>query len=117
VSEPVINESFTNDYILHVFTVPFKREDDWREAQKAFLESANRFCKPYLKEVRQHMKQISYERGLNVPSVEPRVTIQIPLAGEVHLILRIPVKSDQRGFIEQSILSDVFGTRDFIEKK
>jgi len=59
VSEPVINESFNNDYILHVFTVPFKREDDWREAQKAFLESANRHCKPYLNEVRKHMKQIS----------------------------------------------------------
>lgn len=29
VSEPVINESYTHDYILHVFTVPFKRDDDW----------------------------------------------------------------------------------------
>jgi len=117
VSEPVINESFTDDYILHVFTVPFKREDEWREAQKALLDSANKFCEPYLNEVRRHMKQISYERGLNVPSVEPRITMQIPVAGEVHLIIRIPVKTDQRGFIEQSILSEVFGKNDFVEKK
>ena len=117
VSEPVINESYTNDYILHVFTIPFKREDDWRGAQEAFLESANRHCKPYLEDVRKHMKQISDEQGLDVPSVEPRVTIQVPAAGEIHLIIRIPVESGQRGYIEQSILSDVFNTHDFAAQK
>lgn len=113
VSEPVINESYTHDYILHVFTIPFKREDDWRSAQQAFLESANRHCKPYLEVVRKHMKHISEERELDVPTVEPRVTIQVPAAGEVHLIIRIPVKSGQRSYIEQSILSDVFSDHDF----
>jgi small-conductance mechanosensitive channel len=113
VSEPVINESYTHDYILHVFTIPFKREDDWRGAQQAFLESANRRCKPYLEEVRKHMKHLSEERGLDVPTIEPRVTIQVPAAGEIHLIIRIPVKSGQRSYIEQSILSDVFSDNDF----
>lgn len=116
VSEPVINESFTHDYILHVFVVPFKREDNWQEAQKAFLESATKHCRPYLEEVRRHMKRISEERGLNVPSVEPRVTIQVPTAGEFHLIIRLPVKSDQRTYIEQTILSDVFSKHDFAAK-
>jgi small-conductance mechanosensitive channel len=117
VSEPVINESYTHDYILHVFTIPFKREDDWRRAQEAFLESANRYCQPYLEEVRKHMKQLSEERGLDVPTIEPRVTIQVPAAGEIHLIIRIPVKSGQRSYIEQSILADVFSDDDFAAKK
>lgn len=113
VSEPVINESYTHDYILHVFTVPFKREENWRRAQEALLESANEYCQPYLKNVRKHMERISYERGLDMPSVEPRVTIQMPAAGEVHLVVRIPVKTDQRSYIEQSILSDVFAQNHF----
>lgn len=117
VSEPVINESYTHDYLLHVFTVPFKREDDWRGAQEAFLKSSNRHCQPYLEEVRKHMKQLSEERGLDVPTVEPRVTIQVPAAGEIHLIIRIPVKSTQRSFIEQSILSEVLSNNDFTAKK
>lgn len=117
VSEPVINESYTHDYILHVFTVPFKREDDWRRAQEAFLQSANRHCEPYLEEVRRYMKQLSEERGLDVPTVDPRVTIQVPTAGEIHLIIRIPVKSGQRSFIEQSILSEVLSNNDFAAKK
>jgi small-conductance mechanosensitive channel len=113
VSEPVINESYTHDYILHVFTVPFKREENWRAAQKAFLDVANRLCQPFIEDVRQHMKQLSEQQGLDVPSVDPRVTIQVPAAGEIHLIIRIPVKSTQRSFIEQSILAEVFSQNDF----
>jgi len=116
VSEPVTNESYTHDYVLHVFTVPFKREENWRAAQDAFLKSANKFCKPYLKEARTHMEQLSQEKGLDVPTADPRVTVQVPTAGEIHLIVRVPVKATQRSFIEQSILSDVFSHNDFSVK-
>ncbi len=113
VSEPVVNESYTHDYVLHVFTVPFKREEDWRGAQKALLEAARKHCRPYLEEVRRHMRRISDHQGLDAPSVDPRVTLQIPKAGEVELIIRVPVKATQRGYIEQSILWDVFKAGNF----
>ncbi len=113
VSEPLINESFTNDYVLHVFTIPFKREENWKAAQQAVLKAANKYCKPYLPEVKKHMQEISEERGLSVPSVEPRITLQVPAAGEIHFIVRVPAKSGERSFIEQSILSDVFSKDDF----
>src|SRR5690554_2231517 len=116
VGEPVINESLTQDYGFHVFTVPFKREEDWHAAQQAFQASANRFCQPYLEEVRRHMNRISIRRGLEIPSVDPRVTIQVPTAGEIHLIIRVPVKTRERSFIEQSILNDVFLRNDFSRK-
>ncbi len=116
LSEPVLNESFTHDYVFHVFTVPFKREDDWQTAQQAFLESANKHCKPYLNNVRKYMKQVSEERGLDVPSVDPRVRISVPAAGEVHLIIRIPTKMAERSYIEQAIFSEVFAENDFSKK-
>lgn len=113
VSEPVINESYTNDYVLHVFTVPFKREDNWQGARQALLDSATKHCKPYLGEVRRYMNRVSENRGLKSPSVDPRVTIQFPTAGEIHLLVRIPAKSAQRSYIEQAILLDTFGKNDF----
>ncbi|MEX0604047.1 MAG: mechanosensitive ion channel family protein [Marinobacter sp.] len=116
VSEPVVNESFTYEYGFHVFTVPFKLNDDWRGAQKALLEAANRLCGPYIEEVRGHMSNVSMYRGLEVPSVDPRVTIQVPTAGELHLVVRVPVRPGEKGFIEQSILLEVFTQNDFQKK-
>lgn|SRR5690554_2029362 len=113
VSEPVVNESFTTHYDFHVFTVPFKREDNWQAAQAALLESANRHCAPYLELVRRYMSKIGNQRGLTMPTVEPRVTLQVPVAGEIHLTVRLPVKVGERNFIEQSILGEVFTDNDF----
>ncbi|MEC7816845.1 MAG: mechanosensitive ion channel domain-containing protein [Pseudomonadota bacterium] len=117
VSEPVINESFTDHWDFHVFTVPFKREDNWPAAQKALLEAANRHCAPYLESVRKYMKKVGVSRGLEVPSVDPRVTIQAPVASEIHLTVRLPAKSGERSYIEQAILSEVFINHDFSSKK
>ena len=63
------------------------------------------------------MKRFNVQRGLEVPSVEPRVTIQVPVAGEVHLIVRLPTRSGQRGYIEQTVLSEVLSKHDFAAKK
>ena len=116
LSEPVINESFSERYDFHVFTVPFMREDNWRAAQEAFLAAANRHCQPYLESVRRHMNRIGERRGLEMPSVDPRVTIQLPEADEIHLVVRIPTKAGQRSYIEQLILSEVFTNNDFSKK-
>ena len=113
VSEPVINESFTTHYDFHVFSVPFKREDNWQLAQTALLEAANRQCEPYLELVRRYMSKIGNQRGLTMPNVEPRVSLQVPVAGEIHLTVRLPVKVGERNFVEQNILNEVFSKNDF----
>ncbi|WP_193075115.1 mechanosensitive ion channel domain-containing protein [Pseudomonas sp. FME51] len=113
VSEPVINESFTTHYDFHVFTVPFKREDNWQAAQLALQTAADHHCGPYLELVRRYMSKIGSQRGLVMPSVDPRVTIQVPVAGEIHLTVRIPAKAGERNFIEQAILTEVFSENDF----
>lgn len=114
VSEPVINESFTHDYVLHVFTVPFMRKDNWREAQQLLLEAAQKHCAPYLENVRSHMNRVANQRGLEVPTVEPRVSLQFPEPDEVHLVVRVPAKAAQRSYIEQSILAEVFEAQDYL---
>src|SRR5690554_4555926 len=113
VSEPVVNESFTTHYDFHVFTVPFKREDNWQAAQAALLESANRHCADYLEQARRYMQRMSDHRGINVPSAEPRVTISVPAAGEIHLIVRFPCKAQLRSAMEQTILAEVFQQQSF----
>lgn len=115
VSEPVINESYTRQYVLHVFTVPFKRTDKWQAAHQALLAAASKHCQPYLENARMYMQRLSDERGLDASSVDPRVTIQVPTAAEIHLVVRFPVRASQRSYIEQLILSEVF-TEDYSGK-
>lgn len=113
VSEPVIKESFTEKFGFHVFSVPFKREHDWPAARQALLEAAKRRCEPYIEQGRQHMDRITAQRGLGLPPVEPRVSIHVPNAGEVHLVVRLPVPAGQRNAIEQAILDEVLSQGDF----
>ncbi len=117
VSEPVINESFAEDFVLHVLTVPFKRGDNWQLAQKLLLASANRHCEPHLEVVRRYMRRVGDRSGLEVPVVDPRVSMSVPTADEVHLLVRFPCRPGQRNFIEQNILMDVFAENDFSPKK
>ncbi|MFC4259416.1 mechanosensitive ion channel domain-containing protein [Marinobacter lacisalsi] len=117
VSEPVINESFTQDYVLHVFTVPFKRDDNWQLAQQVLLDCARAQCEPYLESARKYMRRLGDRRGLEVPVVDPRVSLQVPLAGEIHLVVRFPCRQGQRSAIEQAILLDAFGSHDFSGKR
>lgn len=107
VSEPVTRESFTEKFGFHVFSVPFKREEDWPAARQAFLEAARRQCSSYLEQGRKHMERVSSQWGLGLPPVEPRVSIHVPSAGEVHLVIRLPVPAGRRHMIEQAILNEV----------
>lgn len=113
VSEPIVNESFTEKYGFHTFYVPFKRDDDWSAARRALLEAAQRHCEPFIEQVRNHMGRVSELRGLGLPPVEPRVTIHVPNATEVHLIVRLPVPAGQRSTVEQEILEEVLSSSDF----
>jgi hypothetical protein len=62
------------------------------------------------------MQRVNVKSGLETPSVEPRVTLQVPTAGEVHLIVRLPARAGERGYIEQSILAEVLSGQDFSSK-
>ena len=62
VSEPVTNESFTDHWDFHVFTVPFKREDNWPAAREALLNAANRHCESYLDTARKYMSKVGTAR-------------------------------------------------------
>ncbi|AVJ56215.1 hypothetical protein C5610_07750 [Idiomarina sp. OT37-5b] len=115
-TEPVINESYSKDYVLHTFTVPFKRTDNWRLAQQELLRVAQEYCRDYMAEVKRHFDRMSYRTGLESPSVEPRVTLQVEDPEDITLVVRIPTRTEGRNWLEQTILSDVFSANDFSRK-
>lgn len=104
LTNPVINETYTQDYTMHVFLIPLNVGEDWQLAEKILLDAARIECGPFLEEARIHMKHLENRQLMDTPTVEPRVTLQIPEAGKVNLLLRIPVPSRRKGRLEQAIM-------------
>jgi hypothetical protein len=50
------------------------------------------------------MKLLEQRNLLEAPSPEPRITIQLPEAGRIHLVLRFPAPDRGRSRVEQAIL-------------
>ncbi len=103
LDKPVINETFTQEYVLHVFKVPVEMED-WQQAEHDLIEAAKSECAPFLDEARKHFESLGEHEGLVTLSVDPRVTVTIPKAGEVELVVRIAVPARKKGRVEQAIL-------------
>ena len=104
LNHTVTNESYTKKFIVHVITVRLTRDDDWQFAEQVLLEAANEECASYIEEARRYMKKLERKNWLDAPSVEPRVTIQIPEANRINLLLRVPAPSHRPSRTEQAIL-------------
>ena len=104
LNNAVVNESFTGDFQLHLFTVPWNIEDDWWRAEALLLAAAEQESRPLLEETRKHMKSLQIRHGIEPPTIEPKVTLEIPEPGKVHFKVRVPVASDRLSRIEQAII-------------
>lgn len=100
----LVNESYTDHYVLHVFTVPLESDQDWKTAERWLLEASVEVCQPFAELARTHFEQLGRRRGLDTPSTEARVTLTITKPGEIQLIVRVCVPARQKGKVEQAIL-------------
>ena len=106
LSAGLINETITDDYVLHSFTVPLEQTDDWRQAEEILLDAAGRACSEYLEQAGRHMQAITAKYGLPPAGVDPRVSLSIPEAGKLDLVLRVPTPARKKGGVEQAILRE-----------
>lgn len=103
--EQVVNESFLENYYMNNITVPLYLKQNWKEAKQILLQIAQEECAPYIEQARRRMQQIERNRSIELPSVEPRVTIQIPDKKTINLHLRIPSPAHLKGRLEQVVLT------------
>lgn len=104
LAHPLINETYMKQYIVHIMTIPLAVTDDWQAAEKILLSIANEECRPFLDDAARHMKELEGRNWMDVPSVKPRVSLQIPDPTRVNLLLRIPTPAHRTSRLEQVIL-------------
>ena len=104
LAHPVVNETYTDDYVLHTMVVPLGADDDWHGAEEALLEAAHHECEPFMEDARKHFERINRETGLESPKTDPRVSVRVPEPKRIDLLLRVPVPARRKGRVEQAIL-------------
>ena len=103
-NHPIINETYTKNFRLHIITVPLSTDDDWKTAERLLLKAAEEEATPYIEEARSYFKKLEGKLWLDSPSVEPRITVQVPEPGRINLLLRIACPTQFPSRLEQAIL-------------
>ncbi len=103
-TNPLIKESPSQEYGLYVLSVPLLSSENWQAAEHALLEAARMECAPFMDQMGRQMKLLEQRNLLEAPSPDPRITIQFPEAGRIHLVLRFPAPDRGRSRVEQAIL-------------
>lgn len=103
-TNPLIKENPEQEYGLYTVVVPIKHDGDWQREERNLLEAAKIECAPFMEEAVRQMKLLEKTNLLEAPSPEPRITIQLPESGKIHLVLRFPAPDRGRSRIEQAIL-------------
>jgi small-conductance mechanosensitive channel len=101
----VHNESTFENFAMITVSVPLHVTQDWQLAKAFLLESAQKECESFLEHARKKMKEIQRKRGIDLPSPDPRVNIELPNHEEIILHLRVPCPLHLRENIEQAILN------------
>jgi small-conductance mechanosensitive channel len=109
MTEPVLNESLTGEYMLHLLTIPVDRSADLAAIERRALRAANDACADFIDDVRRPIALRYRRHGLNPPLVDPRITYQFVDTKTVNLILRIPVPTRLERTVEQRVLRAVLG--------
>lgn len=102
--QTVTNESYSKEYRVHIITIPLKATDNWQLAERILLDIAKKECRPFIEKAKQHLKKLEGKTWLDAPSVEPRVTYQLPEPDRINLLLRIPCPTRIPSRLEQAIL-------------
>jgi small-conductance mechanosensitive channel len=104
LTSPIVNETESHQFVLHVIRVPVPWDPDWREVEEALRAAGEAISAEYLDEARSVIEAEGRRQGLGTPSVEPRVHLQIPETGELEFLLRLPCRARDKGEIEQRVL-------------
>ena len=105
LDKPITNESFLENYYIHNITIPLKISDDWKHAKEILLKIAHDECAPYLELARRRIRKMERTRALELPCVEPKVSVLMPTPDMLHLHLRIPSPMHLKERLEQIVIT------------
>ncbi len=105
LNEPLTNESFLEHYDLISIKIPLFVWDDWKLAKEILLQIGKEECASYIEQARIKVRSLERSRSLDLPSVEPRISLHLPEPDKIVVQLRVPCLVHTREKIEQNIIT------------
>lgn len=103
LTTPVINESFSTPFMIHTFEVPVLREHAVA-AEETLRQACTDEIAVYVDDARHHFETRQRERGLEMPSLEPRILLRLDDASKATLLATVVTPARRKGWIEQAVL-------------
>ncbi len=104
LTHPMVNETFTDAYVLHPFEIKVPRDIEWKKAERVLLEAATAECAPFLEDAKASLAKQIARHSLPNLGLDPRVSIELSDPTKIGLLVRVPVPVRQKSKIEQAIL-------------
>ncbi len=104
LDRPVVNETFSHAYVLHIISLPVDLAALTDGVEEMLVQAGEEICAPFLAQARASLSTHAEDRGLEQPNTKPHVTLQVPSANSLTLLLRLPVPARDKGDIEQQVL-------------
>ena len=104
LTAPLINESALGRFVFRSLAVEVPAGGDWQAAEQRLLEAATAVCGPQLDGARDALVKRVDRQGMDSMTVTPMVTVALPSADKVQLLLRFPVPLEHALDMEQAIL-------------
>ncbi len=107
LTSAVVNESFTETYVLHTFKVVVANDAHWQVAEQTLLTAAATAMLPYAHEAGAFFTRMSNDRQIEIPTQEPRVLVEVASPHAIHLYCRLPAPARTKGRVEQQIVREL----------
>lgn len=102
--QPVINESFLKNFVLHTFNIPLSIKCNWKLAEEILMRISEEVCSHLYPTVEGHMKRFEQRAAIQPPRYHPRVHLKFIDYKSYELIVRVTVPANEKGQYEQEIV-------------
>jgi small-conductance mechanosensitive channel len=110
ITETVTNESYLGHYQIMDFSIVLSRKEDWISADKLLHKIVFEECAYFLDQARHKIRQLEKIRAIDLPPIEPKVTVSLSEKEITRFYVRVPAPCNQKEKLEHLI------TKRFIEE-
>ncbi len=114
LSHPVHNQSLQQEYVLQTLRFVVWPGEDWTQLERCLLQAAEKECRSYIEPAAHAMRRLAQREGLDLPKVDPRVTVHYDDDGRLIVSLRFPAPMGSVSRVNQAILRSVATERKMV---